>query len=179
MIKLRRCPTCGRYKPETARHFQRDRNKPSGFRAGCKPCLNNKSRNNYFNYPFAKIASAAWWTMRNRHKVNTRKKHTRNQLLDSLRSRIRHAVRRARATKISSTIKLIGCSANQLKKHLSRQFKAGMSWSNYGRGGWEIDHRLPCSMFNLRNSTEQKKCFHYSNLQPMWQRENASKGNRI
>ena len=49
-----------------------------------------------------------------------------------------------------------------------------MTWKNYGE--WHIDHIKPCSKFNLTDEEEQKKCFNYKNLQPLWASENTSKG---
>ena len=89
-----------------------------------------------------------------------------------LRNRMRQALRDNR--KLNSTIILIGCSTSDLKQHLENQFSFGMNWKNYGFG-WHIDHIIPCSKFDLSKLEEQKKCFHYTNLQPLWARENLSK----
>ena len=51
-----------------------------------------------------------------------------------------------------------------------------MSWGNYGK--WHVDHIRPCASFNLVNEEEQKKCFHYTNLQPLWAKDNLSKGSK-
>jgi len=72
------------------------------------------------------------------------------------------------------TSELLGCSLTELKNWLEKQFQPGMSWDNYGE--WHIDHIIPCAAFNFANESEQKACFHYKNLQPLWARENASKG---
>lgn len=88
-----------------------------------------------------------------------------------LRSRINQAIRGYRKSK--STTQLLGCSINQLKEHLEKQFKSGMSWDNYGT--WHIDHIKPRCSFDLSKPKEQKKCFHYSNLQPLWAEENFKK----
>ena len=72
---------------------------------------------------------------------------------------------------------LVGYNINQLKQHLENLFKDGMSWENYGNGHgkWSIDHIRPLKSFDLTQNEERKKCFHYSNLQPMWSPENSSK----
>jgi hypothetical protein len=61
-----------------------------------------------------------------------------------------------------------------LKGYLAGKFKDGMTWENHGE--WHIDHIKPCASFNLLDEGEQKKCFHYTNLQPLWASENLSKG---
>lgn len=71
------------------------------------------------------------------------------------------------------TTELIGCSIEELKRHLEKQFKDGMSWGNYGE--WHVDHIIPCAMFDLTNEEELRKCFHYTNLQPLWAEENIRK----
>lgn len=72
---------------------------------------------------------------------------------------------------------LIGCSVVVLREHLAKQFKRGMSWKNYGE--WEIDHIVPCTAFNLMDKQEQMKCFHFSNLQPLWKHDNRRKSASI
>jgi hypothetical protein len=62
--------------------------------------------------------------------------------------------------------------------HLQLQFRDGMSWNNYGRV-WHVDHIKPCASFNLLDESEQLKCFHYSNLQPLFAHENLVKGDSL
>lgn len=78
-----------------------------------------------------------------------------------------------------STIDLLGCSIEELKIYLQNKFQNGMSWNNYGRKGWTIDHILPLTHFNLSNPSELQQVCHYTNLQPLWELENISKGNRV
>lgn len=92
------------------------------------------------------------------------------------RTRIRLALKGI--DKCDDTLNLLGCSIDYFKKYIEKQFKKGMSWDNYGTV-WHIDHRIPCSWFNLINPEEQKRCFHYSNLQPMFSSENLSKRDRF
>lgn len=81
--------------------------------------------------------------------------------------------------KKTSSIKLLGCSIKQSKQHLQKQFKTGMFWQNYGKNGWEIDHIVPCIKFDLSKISEQKKCFNYKNLQPLWSKENKKKKDNV
>lgn len=68
--------------------------------------------------------------------------------------------------KSSSTKELLGCDTNFLKKYIESKFTNFMGWHN--RDLWHIDHIRPCYYFDLNNPEEQKKCFHYTNLQPIW-----------
>lgn len=77
--------------------------------------------------------------------------------------------------KIHKFVDLVGCSPEFLIKYLESKFTKGMSWDNYGFRGWHIDHIKPCASFNLFDDIEVKKCFHYSNLQPLWMKDNMSK----
>lgn len=108
------------------------------------------------------------------YNILRRKKDIKFKLLGSLRSRLNKFIN----TKIKNkkTLELTGCDINTLKKHLESKFKENMSWENYGLKGWHIDHIKPCSSFNLIDEEEQRKCFHYTNLQPLWWWENLSKG---
>lgn len=74
-------------------------------------------------------------------------------------------------------MRIVGCSKLELMEHLQRQFKLGMNWNNYGKV-WEIDHIKPTSLFNLVEEAQQKACFHYTNLQPLFKWENRQKSNK-
>ena len=54
-----------------------------------------------------------------------------------------------------------------------------MSWNNYGIHGWHIDHIIPMDSFNLKIEKGQKLAFHYTNLQPLWAKDNIRKSNRL
>lgn len=81
--------------------------------------------------------------------------------------------------KAASALDLLGCSLDYFMKFIERKFKSGMSWANYSLKTWHIDHRLPCSSFNMNDEWEQRWCFHYSNLQPMFAKENIAKSNKL
>lgn len=90
-----------------------------------------------------------------------------------LRTRLCHALRAANANKAYSTLDLVGCGLDDLKRHISDQFLPGMSWSN--RDQWHIDHIRPCSSFDLTDPIQQRQCFHYTNLRPLWATDNMQK----
>ena len=96
------------------------------------------------------------------------------RLIHNLRTRIAMAIKKN--VKSGKSLDLLGCSIDFLKKYLSDRFQLGMTWDNYGV--WHIDHIRPCSSFNLSDVNQQRICFHYSNLQPLWKRDNLSKGSK-
>lgn len=78
--------------------------------------------------------------------------------------------------KSAPTEELIGCSFEEYRSHIESQWEEGMNWDNYGLHGWHIDHIIPISSFDLSDPEEQKKAFGYKNTQPMWAKDNLSKG---
>jgi hypothetical protein len=70
-------------------------------------------------------------------------------------------------TKIN--IKNNWCSLEELKSHLEKQFKQGMTWSNHSLKGWHVDHIIPLS--SAKSIKELEKLSHYTNLQPLWAKE--------
>ena len=76
---------------------------------------------------------------------------------------------------------LVGFTVKQLKKHLEKLFAVGMTWDNYGKLGWEIDHRIPISVHNFMNPEHRdfRRCWSLSNLQPLWGKKNREKHNKI
>jgi len=114
-----------------------------------------------------------------KQKISQRQKARYNsdtyfRLSSSLRARVQQSVRANSNTQ--KTKELLGCSIVYLKQYLEQHFIENMSWDNYGYYGWHIDHIKPCASFDLTNPEEQKQCFHYTNLQPLWAYDNLSKG---
>lgn len=94
-----------------------------------------------------------------------------------LGARISSAIRAVGAVKRVKSLSLLGCSLPELRKYLSSLFKSGMTWENYGPV-WHVDHIKPCAGFDLSDLEQQKTCFHWTNLQPLFARENFMKGDR-
>lgn len=99
-------------------------------------------------------------------------KNPENRLAHNARIRVRKALKGI--ARSESTKEMLGCTFEELKIHLESQFQDGMSWSNYGE--WHVDHIEPCASFDLSKEEEKKRCFGYKNLQPLWAKENISKG---
>lgn len=120
---------------------------------------------------------------RNSNRNAKRKIDIQYKLQENLRCRIRAAMRSQNQRKNSKSAELLGCSYDELRKHLESLFQPDMTWENYGRKSglrcWEIDHIYPISKFDLSNSEEIKKACHYTNLQPLWADENTKKSNKI
>ncbi len=83
---------------------------------------------------------------------------------------------KANTIKSCSVVDLIGCSPNDLVSHIQSQFLPGMTWEN--RFLWYIDHIRPCASFDIIDPEQQRQCFHYTNLQPLWAKDNFSKGRK-
>jgi len=120
------------------------------------------------------------WQKENREKRNLQQKNRLKidpnfKLVRNIRKRIRSAI--IGEIKVDKTLQLIGCSVEELKIHLEKQFTKSMTWKNYGR--WHVDHIKPCTSFDLSDPKQQRKCFHYSNLQPLWARDNLMKSNKL
>ena len=90
-----------------------------------------------------------------------------------LRSRLGKAIKDE--FKIGSAIKDLGCSITELKSYLESKFLTGMTWDNYGLDSWHIDHIKPLSAFNLSDKKQILEACHYTNLQPLWAKDNLSK----
>jgi hypothetical protein len=98
-------------------------------------------------------------------------------LSHTIRNRLRNFLRTKNLDKNNKTFEIIGCSPIFLKEHLQKQFTENMSWDNYGTNGWHIDHIIPLSSANTEE--DLYKLCHYTNLQPLWAKDNLQKSNKI
>lgn len=112
-----------------------------------------------------------------RHKIYHRHKRQTDlnfKLRANLRTRLYCAIRTHQKT--GSAIADLGRSITRLKEHLESQFEEGMTWENYGQ--WHIDHIKPLAWFDLTDRGQLLEACHYSNLQPLWAKDNSSKGSK-
>jgi hypothetical protein len=146
----------------------------------CKSCsrkgnLNPNFKNGLFNWKYYYEKNKTM--ILEKHRIYHNQKRIKDinfRIISYLRTRIYDALKYNR--KSEHTIDLLGCSIKQLRQHLQSQFRPGMTWQNYGK--WHIDHIRPCASFNLQDPIEQTKCFNYTNLQPLWAKDNLIKGGK-
>lgn len=115
-----------------------------------------------------------------RKRINKRRREKRKENINfRLRTIISNRIRMAlsRGSKNSISYELTGCSWEHLKLYLESLFTDGMTWDNYGK--WHIDHIKPCCSFDLTDIQQQKLCFHYTNLQPLWAIDNLKKSGKL
>jgi hypothetical protein len=126
-----------------------------------------------------KLRKRKYWE-NHRDEINEkRRRYLDENLSAKIASRVRTRVWIAIKNKNLSLPEYLGCSIEELKSHLESLFTPGMSWENYGKYGWHIDHIVPISIFDLTNPEELRKACHYTNLQPLWWRDNIIKGARL
>lgn len=110
------------------------------------------------------------------------------RLLNALRTRVSHSLKRQGAIKSKRTIALVGCSLPTLKQHIESLFEPGMGWHNHGRSHgqhgrgvcWNLDHLVAISTFpDISNPTQQRLAFGWENCQPLWERANMQKHDRL
>ena len=81
--------------------------------------------------------------------------------------------------KAGSAVSDLGCTIGFLRDYLESKFTSGMTWENWSRTGWHIDHIKPLALFDLTDREQLLEACHYKNLQPMWALDNLSKGSRF
>lgn len=137
------------------------------YRANHREYLNKKS-NEYYH--------------KNKKIIHQKQKQ---YLANNIQARIKHNLRtRINSVlkgkiKSGSTLDMLGCDVEFFLNYIENKFLSGMTWQNHTRTGWHIDHIKPCASFDLTDPEQQKKCFHYTNLQPLWAEDNLRKSDKI
>jgi predicted RNA-binding Zn-ribbon protein involved in translation (DUF1610 family) len=163
---------CGSCKVEMNKsNFFNCKNRKDGKYPTCKVCCKKQA-----NSPQTKERRKIWYKT-----YRTRKSLTdvNYKLKKKLRKRFKSHLKSKGLRKSESVLKLLGCNITQFRNYIESKFKPGMSWSNYGYWGWHIDHILPCASFDFTKEEDRKKCWHYTNLQPLWMKENLRKWSKI
>jgi hypothetical protein len=179
MSKVLKFPTTGVFKtgatPENMKRIMKDLKvqMPKLFEVGSKEQIKeavfeqiknpSKLKNTTYSRKLLKVI--------NKH-INPTKELTEWQKnAAKIRSKLYKAVKKSIASK--EFLEFIGCPVDYLMDHLESQFEPGMTWKNYGE--WHVDHIRPMCSFNMLNTEEQKECSHFTNLRPLWAKDNIKK----
>ena len=130
-------------------------------------------REKYKNDPIVKERMREWKKNYNKRKYYSDLDYKLKHVL-----RVRMTCALKRNQKSGSAIKDLGCTGEELRVYLENQFEDGMSWDNWSRDGWHIDHKKPLDSFDLTDPEQFKEAVHYTNLKPLWAFDNLSKGNK-
>lgn len=162
----KRCIKCKEIKDINEYQLRNDTKK---YRNQCMRCRQDKL-NEY------KRTNVDYKKKYNLQRKTRRETDEQYYLTEKLRNRLRGALKRDNATKCETTKELLGCDIQFFKKYIEDKFVDGMDWENKN---FHIDHIIPCSSFDLTKDENQKICFHYTNLQPLFPIDNIKKGNKI
>lgn len=159
------------------------------YMSSCKECTD---KNPELNVKIKNLERNRRYRAANKEKVKTynreykRKKWNTDityKLSSKLRTRQCMAI--SKGTKSGSAVKDLGCTVPELKIYLEKLFynnpKTGepMTWDNWSKNGWHIDHIKPLISFNLEDPEQVAKACHFANLQPLWWFDNYSKHDRL
>ena len=86
----------------------------------------------------------------------------------NLAKKLRTRLNKLLSIRDSNAVALIGCTYGEYSKHIESLFTPEMTWDEVLSGEIHIDHIKPCASFDLTDVNQQKLCFHYTNLQPLW-----------
>jgi hypothetical protein len=185
----RRCRLCNEIKYLDDFHTDNSHKVFYNKKSYCKKCARNQYARPYLQSFVGREKKSKWdkkYSLKPETIEKRNKKHMERyysdieyKILYTLRGRMKTVFKSKNLLKKNRTVELMGCTVREAMEHIEKQFKDGMGWHNHGKNGWHIDHIIPCASFDLIDPEQQKKCFHYTNLQPLWAFENLSKGKKI
>jgi hypothetical protein len=182
------CSKCGKEQPLD--NFYKSNKVKRGHGSWCKSCMSiicgeyRRTHAEELKIKRKGIGKERWLKFKEEHKeeFNKRAEERRLKSIESkkkdkiarrLRSRIRDAVKNGGTR--PHLMEILGCTLDEFKKYIESKWTEGMSWDNCNYYGWHLDHIIPCAYFNMEDSEDQKRCFHYTNYQPLWRKINQNK----
>lgn len=170
------CSKCGEILPNTEFYVL----PTEGISGTCKDCHKFWRKCYHLKNPeYARNKDREWQKQNrkkiNKHKIKRRKEDPLFNMRERLISRISNALKFKNWKKNDSITKSIGCTPSFLCNYIESKFKPGMNWEN--RHLWHVDHIVPLS--SAKSEEELYKLNHYTNLQPLWAKDNLKKSNKI
>jgi len=160
------CITCSTEKKLSQFYKRTDTGK---YRNQCKRCRQDKIN-------LYRRTNDAYKVRYNEYRKKRRKIDPEYLMKDRLRARVRKVLKAKNTKKYFKTIELLGCDIGTFKKHIETKFRDDMCWE---KRNFVLDHIIPCASFDLSDVEQQKKCFHYTNFQPLTWDENSKKSNKL
>jgi hypothetical protein len=130
--------------------------------------INTKRRRSYLENKKKIIARCVEY-QKNKYKTNPT-----FRTYEKYRRRINDALNVLGVNKSVHTREGLGCTAFEFKEYIQSLFEPGMNFENNKSRKWHLHHIKPCHTFDLKDPEQQKKCFHYSNIMPMWENEHIA-----
>lgn len=203
---LKKCSKCNEIKELSAFHIQRGAK--DGHKSWCRSCnqiyeyggergvLRKKKKLEWERRPevkkrlsikranneeYKKARKKYYNSERGREWRREYENRFQRRVSSNIRTRIYTSLRTQNAKKQAEFDEYLGCSISFFRDYIESLFIEGMSWDNYGRGHdkWHIDHIIPCAAFDFSDIEQQKKCFHYTNQQPLWESDNFRKSSNL
>ena len=174
------CKKCEIEKPLS--DFNKDKYSKDGLRYRCRECTKKEYKNYYYNNIETEIIRQVNYQKNNLAQVNEKRniRHHKKYNSDPLykmktliRNRLKKFIKTKKINVNKKIFEIIGCTPDELKKHIESQFKEGMCWENHSLNGWHIDHIIPLN--KCETLEDVYKLSHYTNLQPLWCDENYKK----
>ena len=185
---MRTCSKCKKEKEDI--EFPKDRSTKSGFRPDCKECnrakckaykANNKDKISAYNKEYkgehkeeTRIYNAKW----SRERKDTNPQYKMKCLLRERLAKELKKVKECKVKNVNCTFDLLSIDIKEFTSWLQFLFADDMTLENHGTV-WQLDHVIPCSMFDLTDITHQQICFHWANIRPMYSRDNIVKGDTL
>ena len=173
--EVKRCSTCTDWKP--LHEYTLKKSRSDGLCDKCKSCwtkYRHERSQKDKDYRKANREKVNAWnrTKYIRSKENQTDVYTQRRVKENIARRLRLLLEGQKSQKTSD---LLGCSAEQLRRHIESTWTDEMSWDNYGSRGWHIDHVIPCAAFDQGDEFERRACWNYRNLRALWGDENLAK----
>lgn len=182
--KTKLCNECNMWKDFGEFRIRDDTGKPRPY---CRECANKKCRDDFQKNKEHFVEYRKQYRIKNlydlrKKRADRERKRKANdslyKIVCNLKGAVKRILRNPSQSKFrgSEALRYLGCTPEEFKKHIESLWLSGMTWNNWKRGGWNLDHIIPiCSIISVDDEEQIKKVFHYSNMRPLWQKDNLKK----